>query len=182
MGRPGIMIYFDMLEPIRVLTDAERGRLLTAILEYGKEGKEPAFKGKLALAWGFVRPKIDRDEGSYDMAVLQRKYAGFCSRRSSNGLTKIDFEEWLAMDEQQRKRLLKADCPIPRPSTAVHGCAPTTAATTTATTNTNTYTAISAAADAEPDEEEDASLRRRQRQRERNLKYGMESWERELFI
>lgn len=140
MGRPGIMLYFDMLEPIQVLTNAERGKLLTAILEYGKEGKKPDFRGKLALAWGFVQPKLDRDENSYDMAVLQRKYAGFCSRRSYNGLQKIEFEDWLAMDEQQRKYMVKADGDIQQPLTAVNGCAPTTAASTTTTAKTNTIT------------------------------------------
>ena len=61
MARPGVMLYFDMLEPIRVLSDEDKGRLLVAILEYGKDGVVPEFSGMLALAWGFVRPKIDRD-------------------------------------------------------------------------------------------------------------------------
>ena len=51
MARPGIMIYFDMLGPIRVLPDADKGRLLVAMLEYGQEGKLPRFDGMLALAW-----------------------------------------------------------------------------------------------------------------------------------
>ena len=65
MGRPGIMLYFDILEPIRVLPDEDKGRLLVAILEYGKDGTAPEFEGMLALAWGFVRPKIDRDLQEY---------------------------------------------------------------------------------------------------------------------
>ena len=157
MGRPGIMLYFDMLEPISHLTNTERGKLLTAIREYGKEGKQPDFHGKLALAWGFVQPKIDRDEGSYDFAVQQKKYAGFCSRRAFNGFSKISYEDWLEMDDQQRKRLIKCEGDIPQPCTAVDGCAPTTtantttSATTTSTpnTNTNTYTSVSADAEAE---------------------------------
>lgn len=32
MARPGIMLYFDILEPIRVLPDADKGRLLVAML------------------------------------------------------------------------------------------------------------------------------------------------------
>lgn len=157
MKRPGMMLYFDMLEPISVLTNAERGKLLTAMLEYGKEGKKPSFQGKLALAWGFVQPKIDRDEGSYDFAVQQRKYAGFCSRRASNGLSKISYEDWLEMDDQQRKRMVKCEADIPRPLTAVDGCQPTTATATTTKTNTNTSLTTAAAADPDPWETEDPS-------------------------
>ena len=69
MPRPGIMIYFDMLGPIRVLPDADKGRLLVAMLEYGQTGKVPDFDGMLALAWGFVQPKIDKDEEEYNLSV-----------------------------------------------------------------------------------------------------------------
>ena len=139
MGRPGIMLYFDILEPIQLLTDAERGKLLTAILEYGKEGKIPKFRGKLALAWGFVQPKIDRDEVQYDATVQQKKYAGFCSRRSSNGFSKISYEDWLEMDEQKRRCLLNNEDDPPRPLSEVDGCAPTTAATTNTNITTNNF-------------------------------------------
>ena len=81
MGRPGIMLYFDILEPIKVLPDADKGRLLVAMLEYGKFGVVPEFDGMLALAWGFVRPKIDKDEQEYRMAVLRRQYATVCRER-----------------------------------------------------------------------------------------------------
>ena len=100
MARPGIMLYFDMLEPVRVLPDAEKGRLLIAMLEYGQFGKLPEFQGMLALAWAFVKPKLDRDGQSYDNAKLQRKYAAFCRQRAARELPKIPFQQWL--DEGQR--------------------------------------------------------------------------------
>lgn len=46
MARPGIMLYFDILDPIRVLPDADKGRLLVAMLEYGKNGTVPEFEEK----------------------------------------------------------------------------------------------------------------------------------------
>ena len=95
MARPGIMLYFDMLEPVRVLPDAEKGKLLVAMLEYGQSGKVPEFQGMLALAWAFVRPKLDRDGETYENAKLQRKYAAFCKQRAARELPKIPFEEWL---------------------------------------------------------------------------------------
>lgn len=106
MARPGIMLYFDILEPIRVLPDADKGRLLVAILEYGKEGIVPEFDGMLAMAWGFIQPKLDRDGESYENTKVQRKYAAFCKKRSGLNLPKIPFEEWLDMDDDERKRML----------------------------------------------------------------------------
>ena len=105
MARPGIMLYFDILEPIRVLPDADKGRLLVAMLEYGQSGTVPDFDGMLALAWGFVKPKLDRDDESYEEAKVQRKYAAFCKKRNGLNLPKIPFEEWLAMDNNDRIRM-----------------------------------------------------------------------------
>ena len=150
MGRPGIMLYFDILEPVRVLTNSERGKLLTAILEYGKEGKEPSFTGKLALAWGFVRPKIDLDGARYDTVVEKRKYAGFCSSLSRRNLETISFEDWQELDEVQLKQMLAGADKEQQTATHADIWKPTTAANTA--TKTNTYPTATA------DAEEDASL------------------------
>lgn len=144
MGRPGIMIYFDILEPVQVLTNSERGKLLTAILEYGKEGKEPSFSGKLALAWGFVRPRIDVDGARYDSVVAKRKYAGFCSSLSRKNLEPMSFEDWQEMDEEQLKQMLSGALSKQQEPTYVPGCQPTADSTTTAKTNTNSDTAATA--------------------------------------
>lgn len=152
MGRPGIMIYFDILEPVQVLTNAERGQLLTAMLEYGKEGKEPAFTGRLALAWGFVRPKIDVDGERYDTVVEKRKYAGFCSSLSRKNLDMVSFEEWQGMDENQLKEMLACRDKSRQGSTDVDIRKPTSASNAITDTTTNPYT------DAAADAEEDAAL------------------------
>lgn len=132
MPRPGIMIYFDMLGPIRVLPDADKGRLLVAMLEYGQTGKAPAFDGMLALAWEFVRPKIDKDSEEYDRTVLKRQYATFCRDRKKKGEPDISFEEWLLTIDKQANHV------IPHDTTWY----PTTA--TTPTTSTTTATAAAA--------------------------------------
>ena len=139
MARPGIMLYFDMLEPVRVLPDAEKGRLLVAMLEYGQSGKLPEFQGMLALAWAFVKPKLDRDGQSYDNAKLQRKYAAFCRQRAARELPKIPFQQWL--DEGQRHET--GDDEPERPVDARY---PATAATETTASDTASDSAIAAAA------------------------------------
>lgn len=95
MAKPGIMIYFDMIGPVRVLPDADKGRLLMAMLEYGQDGTVPDFDGMLALAWEFAKPRLDRDNDEYNRTVLKRQYATFCRNRRRNGEPDISFDEWL---------------------------------------------------------------------------------------
>ena len=137
MARPGIMLYFDILEPIKVLPDADKGRLLVAMLEYGQTGKAPAFDGMLELAWGFVKPKIDKDESEYNLSVLRRQYATACRDRKRKGEPEITFDEWLKTNvnhDNQRPSMMTND----------NQWYPTT--TTTSSTNTSITTPTTTAA------------------------------------
>lgn len=146
MARPGIMLYFDILEPIRVLPDAEKGRLLVAMLEYGQSGIVPEFTGMLALAWGFVKPKLDRDGETYENAKVQRKYAAFCKRRTAMNLPKVPFEDWLNMTDDERERMVTADNEPIRAGDFVGSRYPSTTTPTTPSTSSNTNTSATAAA------------------------------------
>lgn len=56
------------------LSKNEKAALLDAILDYSEFGTVPDFgSGKLGVAWGFLRPKLDRDEEAYTRKVQQRK-------------------------------------------------------------------------------------------------------------
>lgn len=145
MGRPGIMLYFDILEPIKVLPDADKGRLLVAMLEYGQSGKQPQFDGMLALAWGFVKPKIDKDSEEYNRTVLKRMYATFCRDRKKKNEPEISFEEWLMTIDDQRYQVISNDTKW-YPTTTT-----TTTTATTPTTNTATSTAAAATANTTDD-------------------------------
>ena len=146
MARPGIMLYFDILEPIKVLPDADKGRLLVAMLEYGQTGAVPEFSGMLALAWGFVKPNLDRDEEAYQNAVVQRKYAAFCKQRRTLKLPKISFEEWIDMSDDERLRMATSDNEPLRAVDSVGSRYPTTTATTSPSTSTTPSTSTAAAA------------------------------------
>ena len=104
MARPGIMIYFDILEPIRMLSDEDKGRLLVAMLEYGRDGIVPERDGALGIVWSFVQPMIDKDGQRYDDMKLQREYAAFCKKRKRIWMPKILFDEWVCMTEDERQR------------------------------------------------------------------------------
>ncbi len=143
MARPGIMIYFDLLRPIRKLSYEDGGKLLIAMLEYGKDGIIPEFDGALDMAWEFVKPKIDKDGEMYEISCVQREYAAFCKLRKKLGLPKISFEEWKEMDEHERQRMTTDDNEPLRAVNSVEFRYPTT--TTSTTTNTTTPTTTAAA-------------------------------------
>lgn len=147
MARPGIMLYFDILEPIRVLPDAEKGRLLVAMLEYGQSGIVPEFDGMLALAWGFVKPKIDKDSEEYKRTVLKRQYATFCRDRKKKGEPDIAFDEWLITYGDQMYQVISSDIKW----------YPTTTTDTSTTPSTNTSTSTTTAAAATTDTTDDAA-------------------------
>ena len=126
------MLYFDILEPIKVLSDAEKGRLFVAILEYGQNGTAPVFDGMLALAWGFVKPKIDKDSEEYNRTILKRQYATFCRDRKRKGEPEITFDEWLMSLGDENHQVISSDTKW----------YPTT--TTSTTTSTSTTTAAAA--------------------------------------
>ena len=162
MARPGIMLYFDILEPLKVLPDADKGRLFVAILEYGQTGVNPEFEGMLAMAWGFIKPKLDRDGIAYENTTAQRKYAAFCKKLKARGLEKIEFDDWMVLPDTERERLLTTvtEC---NPSTTV---SPTTKTTlSSSTSSTPTVTAISATTGGTnpPDASADFETLRRQR-------------------
>ena len=141
MARPGIMLYFDILEPIKVLPDSDKGRLLVAMLEYGQSGIVPQFDGELGLtlAWGFVKPKIDKDEAEYNLSVLRRQYATTCRERKRKGESEITFDEWLKTNsdlDNQKSSMMTND----------NQWYPTTSTTTTPSTNTSSTTSTAAAA------------------------------------
>lgn len=149
MARPGVMLYFDLLGPIKVLSDADKGRLFIAILEYGQSGKVPAFDGILALAWGFVKPKIDKDSEEYNRTILKRQYATFCRDRKRKGEPDITFEEWLMTLDDGKYQVISSDIKWhPTTSTTTTPTTTTSAATTTTTTPTTT---TSSAGDARAD-------------------------------
>lgn len=87
-----------------MLSDEDKGRLLVAMLEYGRDGVKPELDGALGIVWSFVQPKIDRDEENYDASKLQRQYAAFCKKRKKIWMPRISFDEWVVMTDDERQR------------------------------------------------------------------------------
>ena len=75
-GRKAFMLYFDYREHLELLTDAERGALLTALFEYAEHGREGELAGAAKMAFSFIRAQLDRDAD---------KYSERCERNRENG-------------------------------------------------------------------------------------------------
>ena len=74
-GRPGVILYFEIAPCLEELSLPDKGRLLEGILRYGEFGVEPAFSGKLKVAWALIRPRLDRDRERYETVCLNRQQA-----------------------------------------------------------------------------------------------------------
>ena len=117
--RPGVMLYFELEAPMKFLNDSQRGRMLTAILEYAHYGVFPEFGDPLLdMAWSFVKSDLDRDGERYRETVHKKRISGITSDFKRNyapkhGLSPDDEE---ALQEYIRQRL----------SADVDECQPTT--------------------------------------------------------
>jgi len=58
--------YHSFLETIEPLSDAERGRLFTACLEYSRTGKTPDLSGNERFIFPSIKSQIDRDNAKYE--------------------------------------------------------------------------------------------------------------------
>lgn len=67
MGKNSFILYHDYEEHIKLLSNEQRGVLLTALFAYSRSGKLPAFDRDpaLAMAFSFIRATIDRDNEKY---------------------------------------------------------------------------------------------------------------------
>ncbi len=60
-----VCLYARYLQTLEPYTDAERGRIMTAMLTYATTGKAPTFEGNERFIWPTIQAQIDRDEQAY---------------------------------------------------------------------------------------------------------------------
>lgn len=94
-----VCLYLDYAKTLAPFSDAERGRLMTAMLNYAASGKEPEFFGSERYIWPFLQGQIDRDK---------KNYAERCARNRINGAKggrprKTDPEETEWFSEEPKK-------------------------------------------------------------------------------
>ena len=73
MAREGFVVYHELLDWLEPYGDAERGRLLTAMLRYSITGEAPGLSGNERFLWPAIKAKIDRDRGAYEETCRKNK-------------------------------------------------------------------------------------------------------------
>ena len=73
--RPGMILYFDDLEAVGELSDAELGQLVRLLKDYELTGERQEPKGYVGMAYSFMIPKFERDRVRYIKSCKQRSDA-----------------------------------------------------------------------------------------------------------
>ena len=106
--KPGVMVYFELRGMLKLLSDAEKGQLFEAILEYGESGCVPDLSPTLRVAWPLIQMRLDLDNTRYEYVTFKRKYAAYTRWSREHGVEPKDFEAW--MDENG---YITDHCPLP---------------------------------------------------------------------
>lgn len=61
-----LKVFVDFADRIKILGDAECGRLFRAMMKYASSGAEPKLSGNEKFLWGMVKSEIDRQAESYE--------------------------------------------------------------------------------------------------------------------
>ncbi len=85
-GKKSFIMYLDYKEQLEDLSDKELGTLIRAIFQYIEDDTEPSFKGKLNIAFKFIRSALDRDNQKWEDIKKKRSEAG--KRHSGNQYTR----------------------------------------------------------------------------------------------
>ena len=94
--KPGVMIYFELRTPLKMLTLEEMGSIFQAILAYGEDGQidERELLGNAAIIWPFVRMALDRDDTRYQEVSLRNRYANYVRWQKERGEEILPRNEW----------------------------------------------------------------------------------------
>ena len=99
-SKPGVMVYFNLVEPfLEQMTDEQAGALFRALVNYANGGIVGELDAITSIAFGLMRPAIDRDNEKYFETVQKRKYATYCRETEKNGETTLPFPDWLRYRE-----------------------------------------------------------------------------------
>ena len=94
-GKPGVMIYFDMMESVKYLSDKNAGILFKAIMHYARDAQQPKLPEKLLPLWAMVRSRVDSDDDAYQEKTTKNKYSAYVRWQRAHGSEPIAYEEWI---------------------------------------------------------------------------------------
>ena len=78
--KPGALVYCEDWAAVKGATTTEqRGQLIDAVMEYTQYGVLPDFEKEpvLKMGWGFLLPKLNRDQQGYNYTVYKNRYSAY---------------------------------------------------------------------------------------------------------
>lgn len=100
--RPGIMVYFELLDALEDYNAEEAGQLFLAMLRYGQYGELPEFADRgMRTLWMSTKRKIDMDKRSYEQACCNRRYSTYVREAKKRGETILDRDEWEIRQQEE---------------------------------------------------------------------------------
>lgn len=83
---PGYLLYFDRVEGLMDLPDADLGRVSRAIFFYARDRKEPTDLPKTLLYfWPMLRRMLDEDRNAYEEKCRTKAYAASVKAAKDKG-------------------------------------------------------------------------------------------------
>ena len=114
-----VKAYYDWIEQTAALSDAERGRLFIAILEYARSGLEPKLDGRESILFPVFRATLDRDNkisetNSKNGSLGGRGNKACESGRKQNKATESEQKATKDKDKDKDKDNISPPPPLPR--------------------------------------------------------------------
>ena len=100
--KPGVMVYFDLRGMLKLLPDAEKGKLFEAILEYGETGSVGELTDTLRIVWPLIQNRLDKDSLRYTDVGTKRRYAAYVRWAKEHNERPMEFRDWSISNGFQR--------------------------------------------------------------------------------
>lgn len=134
--RPGFMLYFELMDALNTLEDAEAGKLFKALMAYAQWGEVRELTGVADFAFRIARPRIDKDAERYAERCQKNAYSVYVREARRQQVEPLEYEEWRcrASDDIERYPTTTTTAAAAPPNTA-----PAAAATQKTNQNTNLF-------------------------------------------
>lgn len=109
--RPGVVVRFDWIRTLERMSREAQGAFLMACLKYGRDMTDPAFEGlsqvdeiRIETLWEQAQPLIDSDAQGWADGIMQKKYAGYCSRCKDRGEIPMEYSAFKFSERIKQER------------------------------------------------------------------------------
>ena len=100
MKKPdGFMLYFDRLDPMRELSNEEKGAVFAAVWEYAEAGVIPELPPPLMPYWRLLRRNIDDGMVRYNETSVRNRYNRYKGEMKRRNQDSDEMWEWWAVQD-----------------------------------------------------------------------------------